>query len=1148
MKRIHNRLVILLIFALLLSLAAPVGAAGSRITIRTPEDLVELSRRCSLDSWSRGKTVVLSADLDLSDVEFSSIPTFGGTFDGQGYTISGLTITGSGNVRGLFRYLQSGGVVQNVSLEVTIEPTDLQDSLGGLVGNNRGSVRNCTVTGSIQGETNIGGIIGVNESSGKIINSTFSGSVTGEHYVGGIAGQNLGSILQCVNQGKINTVAVEGEADLEDLDSRPLNSTENLPACTDIGGITGFSTGVLQSCKNTGPVGYEHVGYNVGGIAGRQSGYLNGCTNQGVILGRKDVGGIAGQLEPEIFLRYGEDLLNQLWSELGTLGDQVDHLLSDLNSTNTSTTAQLQTLSSHAGTAQDAAGELMDAAKDWANGNLSTVNVLSARISWSLQQLEPILETLRPLPEELTDAVDALEEGLDQAEQAGDLASNAGQSLRTALQEALRAADHMNEGLEHIRASQDALKSALGDPNEIKLALEQMAKGISQLGDGTVAFSEAMEHLRDGWAALPDVSSIDAFLQAFEDLSTAGTSTANGLKNIQKAFIRLKDTITANGDPTEALKTALQELEKAAASFQSGADQLQTAGKHLLSALDTLEDAGIYLDGVVDAFRDAGDAFNNAFSRLGEGADAFHEMVKTLAEEPSIQFTPIGSDMTARGDALDAALSDLLGSADDLSDLLSQSSDTILGDLSAVSQQLQSITDLLRQETSLKKSGEGDRIEDISDQVDGRSQRTGCLSDARNEGVVKGDVNVAGIAGSMAIEYDFDPEDDLVEVGDRSLDVRYQTKAVILSCINLGEVTGKKDDAGGIVGRMDLGQVSHCENYGSVSSADGSYVGGIAGASWGSIRDSWARCTLSGDHYVGGIAGYGSTLKNCHTLITLQEGSAYVGTVAGSVDPEGTVTGNTFTQEALGAIDGISYAGQAEPVTFGALCAAGAPETFAQLELTFRADGKEVAVVPFQYGKGIARLPEIPAKKGYSAAWPDLDYSHLTASQTLEAIYTPYTSSLTDGGDLPDILVDGSFSAQAKVSHTTKETAWTDSKGESHQGTAYTVTVKDPVLDAVSYTVHCRLPEANGRYAVWVQTGENWQRQDSEKDGSYLLFPSTEETITFCLVAEGNPLVKYLLTFTVLAAGLFILFWRRRMQKKKEHAQQPPASSLESKE
>ena len=47
MKRIHNRLAILLIFALLLSLAAPVGAARSRITLRTPEDLVKLTRRWS---------------------------------------------------------------------------------------------------------------------------------------------------------------------------------------------------------------------------------------------------------------------------------------------------------------------------------------------------------------------------------------------------------------------------------------------------------------------------------------------------------------------------------------------------------------------------------------------------------------------------------------------------------------------------------------------------------------------------------------------------------------------------------------------------------------------------------------------------------------------------------------------------------------------------------------------------------------------------------------------------------------------------------------------------------------------------------------------------------------------------------------------
>ena len=76
----------------------------------------------------------------------------------------------------------------------------------------------------------------------------------------------------------------------------------------------------------------------------------------------------------------------------------------------------------------------------------------------------------------------------------------------------------------------------------------------------------------------------------------------------------------------------------------------------------------------------------------------------------------------------------------------------------------------------------------------------------------------------MAIEYDFDPEDDLIEEGDRSLDFRYQTKAVVRACMNRGGVTGKRDYAGGVVGLMDLGRVSGCENYGDIASTDGGYV------------------------------------------------------------------------------------------------------------------------------------------------------------------------------------------------------------------------------------------------------------------------------------------------------------------------------------
>ena len=38
---------------------------------------------------------------------------------------------------------------------------------------------------------------------------------------------------------------------------------------SDIGGITGLSTGIAEGCVNVGKIGYEHMGYNVGGIAGR---------------------------------------------------------------------------------------------------------------------------------------------------------------------------------------------------------------------------------------------------------------------------------------------------------------------------------------------------------------------------------------------------------------------------------------------------------------------------------------------------------------------------------------------------------------------------------------------------------------------------------------------------------------------------------------------------------------------------------------------------------------------------------------------------------------------------------------------------------------------------------------------------------------
>lgn len=1126
MRRKISKLLSLLLAAVLLpSLATPAAlAAGSAdvVYLRTAEDLAELSKNCTLDSWSQGKTVYLEADIDLTGADFAPIPTFGGTFEGQGHTISGLSLTGSGNVRGLFRYIQPSGVVRDLSVEGWIDPTDRKNTLGGIAGSNQGLLSNCSFHGTVRGADYIGGLVGTNESTGQIINCTFSGAVTGEHYVGGIAGQNGGSIIRCANSGSINTTEVDAELNLDNLNQEQLNAAENVPVCTDIGGITGFSSGILQSCVNTGAVGYAHVGYNIGGIAGRQSGYLNGCTNSGTILGRKDVGGIAGQLVPEVRLLYNEGQVGDLLDELDVLRGLIDQTGDDVRGASDEISERMKAISDRAGEAQEAIGDFAGSAADWANENMDEINDLSARLSWLIDQLTPVLDDASGLMDLAEDLADQLEEVLDEAGQASDLGEQTERELRAAVRSLRQAAASGKTAVARLLSALEHLGAALGSALQSQEAMEEVRAAAGELA-----------------AALRDMS--DALARIAQLLWSGGDEAA-----LREAVQALADTLTRAGAALEQAVAAVaahldgDALDSAGEDAAAAWQALRTAAQSLLDAAGHTADAASLLPellaqggDIAEALRAPGRTLEKLASRAAGLGEDLADIFRELAEEPTFSIRPIDSTLRQQGDALGDIFSGLLDDGDALRETMSGSTDIPLDDLDAINRQFGVITDLLR---DLLEGGEEPeaRFEDVSDEASAATD-TGDLSDARNDGTVEGDINVAGIVGSMAIEYDFDPEDDLIREGDRSLDFRYQTRAVVAACINTGEITGKQDYAGGIVGLMDLGRVSGCENYGAVTSTNGDYVGGIAGASWGSIRDSWSKCRLSGGDYVGGVAGLGATLVNCHTLVTIDEGGACLGAVAGDADSGGTVSGNTFTSESLGALDGISYAGRAEPVTFDALCGTeGVPELFSRLELTFAADGVTVAVVPFRYGEGIDALPEIPAKKGYSAAWPDLDYTHLTASQTLEAEYTPYTSALTDGGELPQILVDGSFSSRAEVSHTTEEVTWTDARGRTHSGTAYTVTVEDPDLEQVAYTVHCRLPDAGKRCALWVQDGSGWSQADFTIDGQYLLLTSQTEAITFCVTERPGSLSAWLAAgagcLLLLAAACYV---PRRIRKKR---------------
>ena len=60
-------------------------------------------------------------------------------------------------------------------------------------------------------------------------------------------------------------------------------------------------------------------------------------------------------------------------------------------------------------------------------------------------------------------------------------------------------------------------------------------------------------------------------------------------------------------------------------------------------------------------------------------------------------------------------------------------------------------------------------------------------------------------------------------------------------------------------------------------------------------------------------------------------------------------------------------------------------------------------------------LPELPARAGCSAAWPALDWDHITASRTVEAVYTPYLSALSDGSRPAQVLAEGSLGSGGGV-------------------------------------------------------------------------------------------------------------------------------------
>ena len=270
-----------------------VGATAESLTevpegyigIYTKDDLFDVHLNTSANYILMNDIIFDKSDFDENyndGMGWIPIASFSGTFDGNGYKISNLKITGDVSEAGFFASITTEASVKNLFIEnIFIDVTG--DYVGGICGkittpksSSNYVISNCKVSGEIKGEYYVAGICGyistsITSTIRLIEKSCSATTVTGVNYIGGIIGYHYGIskyngyigssgsysyISKCINTGAIN-------------------------GNSDVGGIVGYAR------ENSSQGTYGSPGY------GRI--YVNDCYNNGQISANYACAGIIGE-------------------------------------------------------------------------------------------------------------------------------------------------------------------------------------------------------------------------------------------------------------------------------------------------------------------------------------------------------------------------------------------------------------------------------------------------------------------------------------------------------------------------------------------------------------------------------------------------------------------------------------------------------------------------------------------------------------------------------------------------------------------------------------------------------------------------------------------------------------------------------------
>lgn len=285
-------------------------SSATTYTISSSAEFAKLATKVNEGNTFSGKTIVLMDNVERGSagiIGTSSNP-FSGTFDGAGYTISGVNISETSANTGVFGYV-TNGTIENITVRGTLVKGG--DGTGALVGYMSGTILNCkNKVDAVNGTQNVGGLVGKFSGTIKYCENYGEVATTSERFSGGIVGSLVGNgeIINCTNKGTITAKTNDAGGIIATSNTYSLtlkycvNSGMVKSTVSTAGGIVASiqkesENNVIENCKNIGVVtsGKNHASGILAWIGKSSSVEIRYCINEGAISATEEnAGGIMG--------------------------------------------------------------------------------------------------------------------------------------------------------------------------------------------------------------------------------------------------------------------------------------------------------------------------------------------------------------------------------------------------------------------------------------------------------------------------------------------------------------------------------------------------------------------------------------------------------------------------------------------------------------------------------------------------------------------------------------------------------------------------------------------------------------------------------------------------------------------------------------